>query len=178
MIIVIIAFILIKKKQTSLKGLYEQNFDDSVVIINENGKEKEIKVSFSGWFNPYNKEGKTNLIKLTRHQYGVYLIKSKRTNEIVYIGHSSSNLYKALYRHFQYYNDENSQNRTYYGNKQGYEVAVILTSKKQAPKVEISLIKEYKPRDAFLKYENYEIEFVESPEIEDFEEWQITEVPF
>jgi hypothetical protein len=49
---------------------------------------------------PYNKYGKTNF-GFTENKSGVYLIKSKRTNKIVYVGYSASNLYKTMYRHFQ-----------------------------------------------------------------------------
>jgi len=183
LIIVLVAVIVIfySKKHNSLKGIFEKNFEDGIIKITDKGKNKDINVSFSGWFNPYNEKGKTNLKKLTNHRFGVYCIRNKKTQEILYIGHSSSNLYKTLYRHFQTYNDTHKQFRAYYPNRNNIEVSVILSRKTHAPKIEMSLIKEYKPVDAVLKYEDSEIEFKESPDVEKFEEWEVieeTEAPF
>lgn len=55
-IIIIIAFVL-QKKQKPLQGVFEKNFEDGTIKINDKGKEREINVSFSGWFNPYDETG-------------------------------------------------------------------------------------------------------------------------
>jgi excinuclease UvrABC nuclease subunit len=83
---------------------------------------------------------------------GVYLIKSLRTGNIVYIGHSSSNLKKTLYRHFQEWNERQKQRITY--GKYAYEIRVIYTTPTRAPQIEKFLIQKFKPRDNENFYEN------------------------
>lgn len=154
-LIVVIAAFTYKRKV--LNGIYEKNFLEAEQEIEEDGKIKKIKVDFSGWFNPYDKDGKTNFLRLTRHKYGVYIIRDKKTQKIKYIGHSASNLYKTLYRHFQYYSDKNLQYRAMYNKTDNVEICLLLTNKTNAPKLEMALIKEFKPEDAFFKYENIEV---------------------
>ena len=91
---------------------------------------------------PYNKEGLKTMFPKLRGKSGVYIIKSIRTGKIVYIGHSQSDLYKTMYRHFQSWNDE-SQIRTTYPKK-GYTVRIVLTSKTRAKWLEKALILKYK----------------------------------
>ena len=93
---------------------------------------------------PYNKLGKTNF-GFTENKSGVYLIKSKRTNKIVYVGYSGSNLYKTMYRHFQSWIDETQTRVTY--NKTGYAVRVVFTTPKRASLLERALIIKYEPKD-------------------------------
>jgi len=53
----------------------------------------------SKWFRPY-KKGKTTLPNRYYNKAGVYVIKSKQTGKVLYVGYSATNLKKTLYRHF------------------------------------------------------------------------------
>jgi hypothetical protein len=76
---------------------------------------------------------------------GTYIIKSKKTGNIIYVGYSSNNLYRTLYRHFQQWNDR-QQNRFVYG-KNNYFVRVVPTTATRAESLEQALIRKYNPRD-------------------------------
>jgi hypothetical protein len=96
-----------------------------------------------------NKSGnyKVNIPQLRESdkQAGVYLIKSKRTGEIVYIGYSQTQLYKTVTRHFQTWNDSQQERYTY--SKTNYLIRIILTTPKRAALLEQYLINKIKPRD-------------------------------
>lgn len=115
---------------------------------------KAITTKFS---DPYN--GNSTSITHLRHdkpQSGVYFIKSKRTDEIVYIGFSKGNLYKTIYRHFQRWVDTSREVKTRFTyNKTGYQVRVIFTTPHRAEYLEKYLILKMKPRDNKLKYDSY-----------------------
>ena len=114
------------------------------------------------WFNPYNENGKPSLKILNKKfSTGVYFIKSKRTGKIIYIGFSSSNLYKTIYRHFQTWND--SRDRIVY-NKTGYQVRIIFTPPKRAAELERYLINKMQPADNVQKYSSMEA-VVRSPHL-------------
>lgn len=83
---------------------------------------------------------------------GVYFIRSKKTNKIVYIGHSSTNLKKTLYRHFQNWNDKTQVRQTY--ESKYFDVRIIETTPKKAQPMERYLIKKFQPRDNTNKYKN------------------------
>jgi excinuclease UvrABC nuclease subunit len=111
-------------------------------------------MKISKFFPPYYKSN--NLDKCTlktdyQKKAGVYFIKDN-TNTIIYIGHSSTNLYKTIYRHFQEWNDRRQFRHIY--DKYGYTVRVITTTPTQAPRVEAYLIQKMQPRDNEIKYEN------------------------
>lgn len=98
---------------------------------------------------PYRKNG-TGAIKTTfdRNQYGgpgVYIIKIR--DQIVYIGHSQSNVYKTMYRHFQRWNDPTQRRVTYNKFTPGLTVNIIKTTASEAPKKETELIVKHTPRD-------------------------------
>lgn len=111
---------------------------------------------------PYklNKNGKlsTNLpfLDSTKKQSGVYLIKSKRSGKIVYVGYSEGKLYHTLFRHFQKWVDIQRAVKTRFTySKTGYTVRVIMTTASRAALLEKHLITKLKPRDNELKYDNY-----------------------
>lgn len=92
---------------------------------------------------PYNEKGKPTFKK--RYVKGVYIIRNKK--DILYIGYSSTDLYKTMYRHFQKWNDY-SQVRVEYKNISNLKIDIILTSTKlQASRLEKALIIKYKPKD-------------------------------
>jgi len=102
------------------------------------------------WFSPYERKGKTNLRPAT-NRAGVYLIKehssSNRAGVIVYVGMSTSNLYKTITRHFQKWDDPQQVRVTYSQDSNLYSIRVIFTTEKQAPRLEEALREHYKPRD-------------------------------
>jgi excinuclease UvrABC nuclease subunit len=101
---------------------------------------------------------KTNLPHLssTKKQSGVYLIQSKRTGKVVYIGYSETQLYNTIYRHFQKWVDIQRAVKTRFTySKTGYKVRVIFTTPARAATIEKYLIMKLKPRDNSLKYESY-----------------------
>lgn len=82
------------------------------------------------------------------------MIKSKRTGKIKYVGHSTNNLKRTLYRHFQQWNDK-AQDRYVY-DRNNYLIRVISTTAKRAPELEKYLINKYKPKDNKNKYPTLE----------------------
>jgi len=91
----------------------------------------------------YPKPNKTNFSRFIGKS-GVYIIKFK--NEIVYIGSSQSDSYKALTRHFQDWS-ASKQKRVLYPQSPEYRARMIVTTAKQAPILEKLLIKKHKPKD-------------------------------
>ena len=106
------------------------------------------------WKEPYNKQGKTNFPE--RERPGVYLIKSKASGKIVYVGYSSNNLYRTMYRHFQAWNHSEQPIVTYQAKgPDNYLVRVIYCTAKQAVTLEELLILKHKPEDNPQKLDFY-----------------------
>jgi excinuclease UvrABC nuclease subunit len=124
-------------------------------------KNKSFKTSF---LSAYNEQGKPNIRSLdaSKKQSGVYFIKNTQ-DEIVYVGFSSTQLYKTVYRHFQKWTDVVKTNPRYTYPKT-YKVRIIFTTPERAATLEKYLIKKLKPRDNNFKYENY---FLTEIEIKD-----------
>lgn len=99
----------------------------------------------------YPKAGKTNLSSF-RGKSGVYIIKDGRTNKIVYIGFSGSDLYKTITRHFQSWTDR-TQVRVTYPQKPHYLVRVVLATPVKAFNLETALIIKHQPEDNPQKIE-------------------------
>ena len=99
---------------------------------------------------PYNKNGSTKFPD--RKRAGVYLIKSDSSSEIVYVGSSESDLYKAMYHHFNTWNDKQMERATYDRNR--VTVRVVYCTPAQAITLERALIRKHQPRDNSQKYEN------------------------
>jgi hypothetical protein len=89
---------------------------------------------------------------------GVYLI--KKNNKVVYVGEShTNNLYKTLYRHFQFWNDKVPQKRVTFKNDRSsgkIKVRVIITTKSQAVRLQKYLIKKIKPSKNEVYYNSPE----------------------
>lgn len=103
---------------------------------------------------PYKKDGSTSFP--ARKRKGVYLIYRVRVfGEPVlrYVGYSGSDVYKALYRHFQEWNDRQArlgqrQERITYSPPGSYRVRVVYTrTKGEAQELERALILKYQPPD-------------------------------
>jgi excinuclease UvrABC nuclease subunit len=119
------------------------------------------------FFPPYFKKGKLNKCSLkTSFQKvaGVYIIKNLE-NKVLYVGYSSNNLYRTMYRHFQKHKDE--QTRHIYG-KYSVKVRIIKTTESQAFRLEKYLIKKLKPSDNEFNYEQENVKPIEISGIDYF----------
>lgn len=100
------------------------------------------------------KRGETNLLHLTDKK-GVYRL--FENTKLVYIGSSTSNLYKTILRHFQKWKDSRQLGRISYKDQLGrksytYKVELLPNATDNEIKAkEYRLIKRYKPRDNKLK---------------------------
>jgi hypothetical protein len=108
------------------------------------------------FFKPYAKPHKTNL-KFTDGKAGVYIIKRPGTTKPLYVGMSQTNLYKTITRHFQSWPD-NSQVRVTYSQRSNVVMRVIITTPKQAERLEKHLILKYKPTDNPGKVAQYQLD--------------------
>lgn len=102
---------------------------------------------------PYNPKTKKPNFP-SRGKAGVYLIKEE--GNIVYVGYSSKDLYKTMYRHFQRWDHPTQEVITYAGDldKLEFTVRVVYCTPKQAEALEKALIKKHNPRDNAQKYED------------------------
>ena len=94
---------------------------------------------------PYTADGRA--VFPARQRAGVYLI--FRGGVLRYVGYSGSDLYKALYRHFQTWNDRSRDRpRAVYPKGGGSKVRVIYTNgPRQAARLEQALILRFRPPD-------------------------------
>lgn len=128
-------------------------------------------------FQPVYIDGKPNpgLIRASIKRPGVYLIKVN--GSLKYIGHSGSNVYKTILRHFQSWEDRFQVRITY--PKASYVTARIVytNTAQQARKLEKALILKLKPPDNPKKYENYQLDFKDEEIVSDYQNSDI-EAPF
>lgn len=130
----------------------------------------------SKWFKPY-KAGKSQLSTKYYKSPGVYVIKSKKTGKIVYVGYSSNNLKRTLYRHFQKWRSKYQDTTTY--DPSNYLVKIYRTGSKTASRYEKFLIDKLKPKDNKNKYPSlFETGEKENPYKEFFANYTIQETPF
>lgn len=107
---------------------------------------RTYNVQVSPWFEPYQAgSNKTRLREFTASDCGVYLIRTKRSEKIRYVGYSSTQLYKTLYRHFQSWQDA-SQYRVEYDRRQ-MEVMILETPCSVANAIEQAYRIKYDPPD-------------------------------
>lgn len=92
-------------------------------------------------YSAYTKTGKTTFP--ARKKTGVYIF--YKSNQPVYVGKSENDVYKALYRHLQKWNDQ-EQTRIVY-NSDEIKIRVVYCTALQARKLESALIKKYNPVD-------------------------------
>jgi len=121
---------------------------------------------------PYNKEGKANFP--ARNKSGVYLI--YKGENLSYVGHSKTDLYKTMYRHFQSWDDK-TQVRVSYKNSTQCKVRVIYCSPMNAVKLEKALIIKYKPKDNPEKYDLFSLKESDKEIIKEVNN-MISEAPF
>lgn len=121
---------------------------------------------------PYNKEGKANFP--ARNKSGVYLI--YKGENLTYIGHSKTDLYKTMYRHFQSWEDK-TQVRISYKQNSLYKVRVVYCSPMNAVKLERALIIKYKPKDNPEKYDLFSLKESDKEIIKEVQQMN-SEAPF
>ena len=121
----------------------------------------------SNWKDPYKKDkGKISTnFRNTFGKSGVYIIKDKKTNKILYVGRSSYNIYRTMYRHFQSWTDK--QKRATY-SKFGTKVKVILCDPKKIRSLEVQLTKKLKPRDMDYRYRQEQLDFKDKKVMEKY----------
>lgn len=110
----------------------------------------------SPWFDLYHHpKGKRRRVKLfsfipRNTKKGVYLVRSKNTGKVVYVGSSEYQLYKTLLRHFQKWDDKQGeyfeQYRTVFKNDRAYQVQIITTDARNIRKIESHLIQKHDPK--------------------------------
>lgn len=101
---------------------------------------------------PYTREGRTSFP--ARNQPGAYLIHDQR-GHIVYVGMGAEDVYKALYRHFQTWNDKTRERVTF---PRSFTVRVVYTKTPAwARKLERALILKHRPSGNPNKLEQYEL---------------------
>jgi excinuclease UvrABC nuclease subunit len=106
------------------------------------------------WEAPY-KNGKPSKAHKETNKQGVYFIRNKSTKEILYIGMSGSNCYKALYRHFHYWNDK-IQRVTYSPQDSNIEIRIcICKTATLAANLERRLIKDLLPKENHEFYTDF-----------------------
>ena len=103
----------------------------------------------------------------TAERPGVYLI--YKNGSLVYVGYSSYNVYKTLYRHFQSWNDPTQVRITYSKDDPNIKVRVIYTTAARSRKLEKALILKYAPKDNPDKYQNYVLDKKSAEVLEDTE---------
>lgn len=101
---------------------------------------------------PYQDNGRTTFPE-SKNRTGIYII--KEDGVIVYVGYSAKNLYKTMYRHFQYWHHRWQEVVSYRDRMDihKYTVRIVYCTKKQAYALEKKLIEKYKPRDNDTTYE-------------------------
>lgn len=100
---------------------------------------------------PYRSDGRTTFPK--RDVPGVYLI--HKAGQLRYVGFSASSVYKALYRHFQRWNEPRRE-RVTYTQLHDVRVRVIYTrTGQQAAQLERALIVKHRPKDNPNKLKEY-----------------------
>ena len=94
---------------------------------------------------------------------GIYFIWKK--DELLYIGHSKTNVIRAMYRHFYTWNNKQQTRVTYTGDISGIYVNLIpLNSADIAVQMEKALIMALKPKDNEDKFRNLMDQIIEDPE--------------
>jgi Peptidase family M23 len=95
-------------------------------------------------------------VRALKHKAGVYIIRDRKTREIVYVGSSSGTLYETLTRHFQQWRRYKGFWRGQFGEghdpgltypRHAVEVAIRLTSSSRSLDEEMKTIARLTPRD-------------------------------
>jgi hypothetical protein len=148
----------------------------------------------SRWFSPYAEKGVTNLAPV-RKCAGVYIIRKKgatgrRGMLVLYVGHSQTDLYKTITRHFQKWELTRKEikqgvnhDHVIYDQLADLEIRVVICTPAQSVKLEEALIEHYEPTDNprktpakwtpaaahYQQYENYlDADLITKKDLEDY----------
>lgn len=103
---------------------------------------------------PYKPDGRANFP--ARGRSGVYLIHDD-DGRIVYVGFGRKDVYKALYRHFQQWNDSSGRTRTTFDRDASTVRVVYTANARQAERLERALILKHRPEGNPDKMEQHEL---------------------
>jgi len=111
---------------------------------------------------PYKQNGRTTFPE-SMERPGVYLI--KLDGQLSYVGFSGSDLYKALYRHFQRWNDKRAPRVVYPPSLRARCTVrvVYCNTAAQAAQLEKALILFHKPKDNPDKLDRYQMKLIDAP---------------
>ncbi|MCU0440275.1 MAG: transmembrane domain-containing protein [Raineya sp.] len=141
-----------RRKTQALGRVFEIDREETITIEDE-----KINMIYTPFFEPYNSKGKTQFSQIADEKKGLYLIRKSGSDQVLYVGHSLSNLYKTIYRHFQSWEWRDPQQYRVTYPKSGYEVAlIILKDDSKIQDLEKYLIYKLDPPDNAQKYEYYE----------------------
>ena len=131
-----------------------------------------LKLSDFRFKNPYLASGRCSYRYIEYNKPGVYII--LRNWEIVYVGMSESNVYRAFYRHFQKWS--NASRHRYFGERKTYDRndgssymgVITLLDREVVRDIESDLIQRYKPIDngQKIQYTKYQ-EYMKSKKLDD-----------
>lgn len=114
---------------------------------------------------PYLDNGKTRFN--LRNTPGVYLV--YENSKLVYVGFSASDVYKAMYRHFQKWTDKNQQRITFKDLKNITVRMVYTKTGSKARKLEGALILKHKPPLNINQYDGFITDESEKKVLKEFE---------
>lgn len=126
---------------------------------------------------PYTDKGRTTFP--VRNVPGVYLIYKAGT--LRYVGYGSADVYKALYRHFQTWNDPRKERVTYVQLHDVRVRVIYCKSGRKAAELERALIVKYRPQDNPDKLRQHSLDRALSALAKEAEEAGLTyneEAPF
>jgi excinuclease UvrABC nuclease subunit len=122
----------------------------------------------------YKKPGEVHpLVRRATGKCGAYII--KKGNTILYVGHSASQLYKTITRHFQSWGE--NQTRVTYPQKPDYKVRIVKTTCAKATKLESAIIAKYQPKDNPRKIDEQQVTKSMESAYEEYTDTDV-EVPF
>lgn len=131
-----------------------------LVLSRTNNAIGGVVVKKSGWFTPY-KISDTGTLRPAMHgdwsgKAGVYRIRDNY-KRVIYVGSSTSQLKKTIYRHFQTWTDRQPSNNRQFDRvtypKTGYQVQFAVCSPTNALRAEKYFIRKLRPEDNRIKYQ-------------------------
>lgn len=121
---------------------------------------------------PYLENGKTRFN--IRNRPGVYLI--YKSNKLMYVGFSRTDVYKALYRHLQEWNDSTQQRITYKQLKNITVRVVYTRTGIKARQLEEALILKHKPPHNINRYDGFIMDEKNKEALKEFNEADKSEI--
>lgn len=138
------------RMESGFKYINENDFNTAWNLLNPDTIGSLPISKKTNWFEPYTfppfagngKVSKT--LQAARGKSGVYLIRDKNKN-VVYVGMTTSDLYKTVTRHFTGWSKPHTQHRVELDIWKGYEVKLFYVNKYRAREIECHYIVKYDP---------------------------------